>query len=76
MRWEADREIGEISGLLSGILVDAGQLGGYTINFDAANEESEKILSEASAIAEERLKDKIPDLPAGVPGTTGSASFT
>ena len=60
---EAEREIGDISGLLSGILVDAGQMGGYTLNFEAAGEEAEKILGEASAVAEQRMKDKFPDLP-------------
>ncbi|MGQ9719098.1 MAG: Snf7 family protein [Nitrososphaerales archaeon] len=62
---EADHEIGEISGLLSSILVDAGQLGGYTLNFEAANEDAEKILAEASAVAEQRMKDKFPELPTG-----------
>jgi division protein CdvB (Snf7/Vps24/ESCRT-III family) len=62
---EAESEIGEISGLLSGILVDAGQLGGSTLNFEAANEEAEKIMAEASAVAETRMKEKFPDLPAG-----------
>lgn len=68
---EAENEIGEISGMLSGILVDAGQLGGSTLNFEAANEEAENIMSEASAVAEERMKDKFPDLPA--PAKTSDA---
>ncbi len=63
---EAEHEIGEISGLLSGILVDAGQLGGYTLNFEAANEDAEKILGEASAVAEQRMKEKFPELPVTV----------
>src|SRR3990172_4139119 len=67
---EAEGEIGEISGLLSSILVDAGQLGGSTLNFEAANEEAEKVLAEASAVAEQRMKEKFPDLPA----TEGSYS--
>lgn len=67
---EAEHEIGEISGLLSGILVDAGQMGGYTLNFEAAGEEAEKILGEASAVAEQRMKDKFPDLPAGIAGNS------
>ena len=62
---EADREIGEISSLLSNILVDAGQLGGYTLNFEAANEDAERILSEASIVAEQKMKDKFPELPIG-----------
>ncbi|MBI2127093.1 MAG: hypothetical protein HYU02_07265 [Thaumarchaeota archaeon] len=67
---QAEHEIGEISGLLSGILVDAGQMGGYTLNFEAAGEEAEKILGEASAVAEQRMKDKFPDLPAGIAGNS------
>jgi division protein CdvB (Snf7/Vps24/ESCRT-III family) len=60
---EAEREISEISSLLSSILVDAGQLGGLTLNFEAANEDAERILMEASAIAEQKMKDKFPELP-------------
>jgi division protein CdvB (Snf7/Vps24/ESCRT-III family) len=70
---EAEGEIGEISGLLSSILVDAGQLGGYTLNFEAANEDAEKILSEASAVAEQRMRDKFPELPTNVPASASEA---
>ncbi|MEM1994358.1 MAG: Snf7 family protein [Nitrososphaerales archaeon] len=61
---EAEGEMGEISGLLSNILVEVGQLGGLTLNFEAANEEAEKILAEASAVAEQRMKEAFPNLPA------------
>ena len=71
---EAEREINEISGLLSSILVDAGQVSGSTLNFEAANEDAEKILAEASAVAEQRMKEKFPELPTGVP--TGESAFT
>src|SRR5579884_1841751 len=60
---EAEQEISEINNVLSSILVDAGQLGGLTLNFEAANEDAERILGEASAVAEQRMKDKFPDLP-------------
>ncbi len=50
---EAEGEIGEISGLLSSILVDAGTVGGYSLNFEAANEDAEKVLAEAAAVAEQ-----------------------
>jgi division protein CdvB (Snf7/Vps24/ESCRT-III family) len=75
---EAESEIGEISGLLSGILVDAGTVGGYSLNFEAANEDAEKILAEASAVAEQRMKERFPDIPGTLPsaeGSTESASF-
>lgn len=70
---EADREIGEISNLLSSILVDAGQITESTVDFEAANEDAEKILSEASVVAEQRMGDKFPDLPLdeNIPSTEG-----
>ncbi|HXW36472.1 MAG TPA: Snf7 family protein [Nitrososphaerales archaeon] len=63
---EADREIGEISGLLSSILVDAGTTGGISMNFEAANEEAVRVLEEASEVAEERMREDFPAIPAGV----------
>ncbi|MEM3573322.1 MAG: Snf7 family protein [Nitrososphaeria archaeon] len=71
---EAEREINEISSLLSSILVDAGQVSGTTLNFEAANEDAEKILAEASAVAEQRMKERFPELPTGVP--TGESTLT
>jgi division protein CdvB (Snf7/Vps24/ESCRT-III family) len=63
---EADREIAEISGLLSSVLVDASTTGGFSLNFDAANEDAQKVLEEASAVAEQRMKDSFPEIPMGV----------
>ena len=71
---EAEREINEISGLLSSILVDAGQTTGASLNFEVANEDAEKILAEASAVAEQRMKERFPELPTGVP--TAESAFT
>jgi division protein CdvB (Snf7/Vps24/ESCRT-III family) len=46
------------------------------LNFEAANEEAENIMSEASAVAEQRMKDKFPDLPAPAETSqTGTISF-
>ena len=63
---EADKEIGEISGLLSSVLVDASTTGGISLNFDAANEDAQKVLEEASVVAEQRMKESLPEIPAGV----------
>ena len=68
---DAEGEMGEVSSLLSGILVDAGSMGGYTMNFETANEEAEKALSDAAAVAESRMKEKFPDIPQSV-GTAES----
>ncbi len=63
---EADREIGEISGLLSGILVEAGSVGGVSLNFDVANEDAQKVMEEAAAVAEQRISESFPEIPAGI----------
>ncbi len=63
---EADKEISEISSLLSSVLVDASTTGGISLNFDAANEDAQKVLEEASAVAEQRMRESFPEIPAGV----------
>ena len=64
---EAENELGEIGNMLSGIMMEAGQGSGMTLNFDSVNEDATKILSEASSVAEQRIKEKFPDLPPGIP---------
>ncbi len=56
----------EISGLLSDILVDAGQSGDAKLDFKIANENAEIIMAEASIQAELQLKQKIPDIPQNI----------
>jgi division protein CdvB (Snf7/Vps24/ESCRT-III family) len=70
---EAERELGSIGNLLNGIIIDAGQSTGLTINFESANEDAQKILTEASTVAEQKIKDKFPELPAGLPSLGESA---
>ena len=63
---QADQSFGQISELLGGIMSESGQmptaeLGGVTES--ELNEESMKILEEASALLEVKTKSKFPDLP-------------
>jgi len=60
---EMEEELGITSELLSGILVDAGQVGGYTINFETANEEAVRLIEEASKVVEQKMKDELPGIP-------------
>ena len=60
---EMEEELGIISELLSGILVDAGQVGGYTINFETANEEAVRFIEEASTAVEQKMKEELPGIP-------------
>jgi division protein CdvB (Snf7/Vps24/ESCRT-III family) len=64
---EAENELGEIGNLLSGIMIEAGQGSGTTLNFDSVNEDAQKILTEAATVAEQRIKEKFPELPPGIP---------
>jgi len=70
---EAEKELGQIGTLLSGIIIDAGQSTGLTINFETANEDAQKILNEAATVAEQKIKEKFPELPAGMPAVEEKA---
>ncbi|UCC27555.1 MAG: hypothetical protein JSV87_05950 [Candidatus Bathyarchaeota archaeon] len=70
---EAEKELGQIGTLLSGIIVDAGHSTGLTLNFEAVNEDAQKILNEAASVAEQKIKDKFPELPAGLPTASEKA---
>jgi division protein CdvB (Snf7/Vps24/ESCRT-III family) len=64
---EMEGELGVISELLSGILVDAGQVGGFTINFETANEEGICLIEDVSRLVDQKMKEefsKAPELPA------------
>ncbi|MCP8322761.1 MAG: Snf7 family protein [Candidatus Methylarchaceae archaeon HK02M2] len=60
---ETEYEIREISSVLSDVVMNAGRLEGITLNFEVANEDAEKILAEASAVAEHNMRDDFPKLP-------------
>jgi division protein CdvB (Snf7/Vps24/ESCRT-III family) len=62
---EVDQSFGQISDLLGGIMNESGHIPTAEIGqATLLNEESIKILEEASSIVEESTKDKFPDLPA------------
>jgi division protein CdvB (Snf7/Vps24/ESCRT-III family) len=63
---EAENEIGEIANMLSGVMFDAGQSSGMTLSFNALNEDASKILNEAATVAEQRINEKLPELPPGI----------
>ena len=63
---EMEGDLGLISELLSGILVDAGQVGGFIINFGTANEEAVRFIGEVSRLVDEKIEEefsKVPELP-------------
>lgn len=62
---EVDRELGEINGVFSDIMMSAGTMGNTSFAFDASGEEVDRILAEAGAVAEQRMNENFPDIPAG-----------
>lgn len=62
---EVDTELGEINGVFSDIITNAGNMGNASLALDANGEDVDKILAEASAVAEQRMNDNFPDIPLG-----------
>lgn len=60
---EAENELSEIGNMLSGIMIEAGQGSGMTLNFNAINEDASNILTEATNQTEQTIKDKFPEIP-------------
>jgi division protein CdvB (Snf7/Vps24/ESCRT-III family) len=59
----AHHQINEINNILRDILIDAGELSGNTyMNTETTNEEADKILSDASTLAEKRMKQLFPEI--------------
>lgn len=57
-----DFQLGELSLLLSGIIIDAAHLASLTLDFSKANEASSRLLDEAKLIADSKLYKQFPNL--------------
>jgi division protein CdvB (Snf7/Vps24/ESCRT-III family) len=64
---EAGKELGQIGDLLSGIITESNQSNSMNIDFDAPTSEAQNILSEAAQIAEQNIKQQLPEIPAEIP---------
>lgn len=61
---EADHSLSQISDMLGGILTDSAQIPAAELNnTKVMTEDSLKIIEEATAIVEQSMKEKFPDLP-------------
>jgi division protein CdvB (Snf7/Vps24/ESCRT-III family) len=59
----AERELEGVGMLLNDIMIEAGQTTGISPDIDVANDDARKILGEAAMVAEQRMKEKFPELP-------------
>jgi len=58
-------ELGEVNGVFGDIVMNAGKIGDTSFVLNSGGEETENILAEASAVAEQRMNDNFPDIPVG-----------
>ena len=76
----ADEELGRMNEMLSGLMADSFAGSNSTFSIDeTTNSESEKILQEASAVAEQQTSERLPPMPeqpvsTSQPSSTNSVS--
>lgn len=69
---EADSELNSMTQTLNGLMVDSVSGDSFSFEPDVSNDETEKILREASAVAEQQIGDKFPSVPSS--SSTGLSS--
>ena len=73
---EADSELNSMTQTLNGLMMDS--LAGDSFNMEStSNEETERILQEASAVAEQQIGDKFPSVPSptGLSSQSSTSTF-
>ena len=69
----ANSSFGEISSSLDGLMTEVGSIPSMGFSLDASSEEAEKILAEASAVAETKMASALPSIPDIEPGATDTS---
>ena len=60
---EADSQLNAMTTTLNGLMMDSLAGGDFNVDTDASSEETDKILQEASAVAEQQIGDRFPSVP-------------
>ena len=60
---EVSIELAEVEEILQSVVIEAGELTGTGVGFVPTSPDAKKILEEAAIIAEQRMKEKFPELP-------------
>jgi division protein CdvB (Snf7/Vps24/ESCRT-III family) len=60
---DAQGALGEVGEVLNSMMSDFGQLTGMGFSLGETSEDGEKILSEATAVAENRMNKDLPEVP-------------
>jgi len=74
---EADSELNSMTQTLNGLMMDSLAGDSFNMESDVSSEETEKILQEASAVAEQQIGDKFPSVPSapGLSSQTSTSTF-
>ena len=64
---EVAGELGNINALLNDTLVETGAVAPTALEIETSSEEARRILDEASTLAEQRMKERFPELPQVAP---------
>lgn len=59
----AERELGQVSTILNELIVEAGEVTGIAPEVGVASDDAQKILEEAALVAEQRMRERFPELP-------------
>ena len=70
---EADSELNSMTETLSGLMVDSLSNNTITMESDIVDEETDAILQEASAVAEQQTDEKFPSIPTTTPSGQSSS---
>ena len=72
---EADSELNAMTQTLNGLMMDSLAGDSFSLETDSSSEETEKILQEASAVAEQQIGEKFPSVPSQT-GLSSQSSST
>ena len=74
---EADSELNSMTQTLNGLMMDSLAGDSFSMESAASSEETEKILQEASAVAEQQIGDKFPSVPSptGLSSESSTSTF-
>ena len=73
---EADSELNAMTQTLSGLMMDSLAGDAFNVDSDISSEETERILQEASAVAEQQIGDRFPSVPSPSGLSSQSSSST
>ncbi|RLI11322.1 hypothetical protein DRO35_05230 [Candidatus Bathyarchaeota archaeon] len=59
----AEKELEQVGTMLNDIMIEAGHTTGIAPDFEVASEDARQILREAAVVAEQRMREKFPELP-------------